>query len=132
MHYKILVNTVKYSVTRSGFSYVLLYAFSLVLYLIACFSNVTLLVSLILSIIMLYTSILSDKLSIVQMINAYNIVGLKRKEVALSFCIFTYTRILVILIAYLIAYPNPTTISYFFILSNVLVTLIFHFSFRRG
>jgi len=132
MHYKILIKTAKYSIKCNGFNYVVLYAFSLILYIITCPGNVTLAISLILSIIMLYASILSDKLNIAQLINAYNIVGLKRKEIALAFYIFVNIRILLITMVYIIAYPNFTVIAYLFVLSNIFIALVYHFSFQRG
>jgi len=129
MHYKILMKTAKYSVTCNGFSYVLLYVLSLTLYITICFSEITLFISLLLSIMMLYASLLSDRLSIAQLINAYSIVGLKRKEIVASFYIFANTRVLVIAIAFLVAYPS--IVIAFLTLSNTFIALVYYFTFRR-
>jgi hypothetical protein len=78
---------------------------------------------------MLYASLLSDRLSIAQLINAYSIVGLKRKEIVASFYIFANTRVLVIAIAFLVAYPSIAIA--FLTLSNTFIALVYYFTFRR-
>ena len=100
MHYKIIIQIIKYSFLCNGFKYLALYIFSLVLYLISFYDAISKFVTIILSVMALFASLLSDNVGIKQLINAYKIVGLRSKDIFSLLEMFVAIRRLIIIIIY--------------------------------
>jgi len=136
VHLEIWVKVVKYSTTRIGFRYTILYVLAILFFLLFFNSEITLFSSLLLSLIMIQASILSDKQSIMQLLRALNIVGIRRKEIIVAFILFTNIRLLIMAIPYVItALINAFSLLlllYFVLLSNAFIILYFYTIFRGG
>ncbi len=126
----------KYSITRIGFRYTILYVLAISFFLLFFNSEITLFSSLLLSLIMIQASTLSDKQNVMQLLRALNIVGMKRKEIVMVFALFSNIRLLIMAIPYIItALINVFSLSillYFVLLSNAFIILYFYTIFRGG
>ncbi len=124
MHYKIPVNSIKYSYSCNGFKYIMLYSIALSLYLILYNDIVSKTISIVLSSVAILATSLSDRSNIIQFVNAYHLVGLRKKSIAFILWLFFNVRIVILLIVYCIFAMNIIISLAFFITSNVAVALI--------
>ncbi|MDK6029080.1 hypothetical protein QPL79_06860 [Ignisphaera sp. 4213-co] len=102
----------------------MLYSIALSLYLILYNDIVSKTISIVLSSVAILATSLSDRSNIIQFVNAYHLVGLRKKSIAFILWLFFNVRIVILLIVYCIFAMNIIISLTFFITSNVAVALI--------
>lgn len=132
MHYRIIIMSIKYSYMCNGFKYLMLYSIALIPYLLLYNDNFSKIVSIVLSSMAILATALSDKISIAQLMIAYHIVGLKKRNIALILLIFLEARALLLILIYTFLIRYIITLVELFIVSNMAIVYIVFSMFKEA
>ncbi len=125
---EIVLKSFRYSLSRTGMHYIIIFSITSYIYLCMYRSVLVFIVMLFLSILMVVASILSDRRDVIQFISVFHLVGARRKILFMTITIFILPRFFSISIAYSIAMiSSPSMLPLIFsihIIAALILSLI--------